>query len=122
MQCARAFICVVCIASLLACSTMSLNAPIAEQHAASTIKPNSYVIVTTNKGQKLHLRVIAIRDGQLVGLKGSDTVAIDLNDIASIEGSRRFRWMPYAIAGAAVLGTAIVLLLYSACGGNKGGC
>jgi hypothetical protein len=101
---------------------MSLNAPIAEQHAASTIKPNAYVIVTTNKGQKLHLRVIAIRDGQLVGLHGSDTVAIDLNDIASIEGSRRFRWMPYAITGAAVLSIVLVRLLVSVCGGKNGGC
>ena len=101
---------------------MSLNAPITEQQAASTIKPNAYVIVTTNKGRQFHLKVVAFRDGQLVGVQGSDVFAMNLNDIASIEGSRRLRWLPYAIIGGVVTGITIVVLLNSACGGNKGGC
>jgi hypothetical protein len=111
----RAFICAVCIASLLACSTVSINAPISERQAASTLKTGD-ATVTTNAGQKIRLRVIEVRDHQLIGMQGSQRIAIDLRDIASIERPRRFPWLPYAIAGAAVVGTAILLLLNSHCG------
>src|SRR3954469_6482948 len=87
IRCVRAFICAVCVVSLLACSTVSINAPISERQAASTLKTGD-ATVTTNAGQKIRLRVIEVRDHQLVGMQGSQRIAIDLADIASIERPR----------------------------------